>query len=335
MAVQLKQAMTEQVLNQLVTVIIRSANERSVSLCKHLVLLQGLDCKNVDVIEEVPFSEALRKSYLRGIEHDRKWTLCVDADVLLRSNSISILIDFAERQAANTCEIQGAILDKFFGGARSGGIHLYRSELLKKAVHCIPDATNVRPEFTTLSLMAKLGFPWAEIPYVVGLHDFEQYYSDIYRKCFVHGHKHLKFTELLVDVWKAGIPFDADYLVALHGLCNGVRYPSNVSIDRSAAYFQISLEPLDLIEKGAINLTDWSLSRVDQIMETWKEPKSYAKFFPAWSTMYRFVTPNDTNEPKTLKDYRKKLGLLKGTGFVAGRILEKLGRRIQRSCNGG
>src|SRR6056297_1819677 len=113
-----------------VIVIIRAAGERTEELCKKLILEQGIAEEYVKIIHEVPFSAALKKSYELGIESGKKWTFCVDADVLLRPHSVRKLTELADKQPENVCEIQGYMMDKFFGGIRRGGVHLYRSSLL-------------------------------------------------------------------------------------------------------------------------------------------------------------------------------------------------------------
>src|SRR5690625_6325388 len=103
------------------------------------------------------------------------------------------MITRAEKKPQNICEVQGFMLDKFFGGIRKGGIHLYRSETLPEVMKQIPpEGVTMRPESQTLQNMKKLGYTRSEISYVVGLHYEEQYNSDIYKKVFVEGVKKKK-----------------------------------------------------------------------------------------------------------------------------------------------
>ncbi len=125
-------------LNDLVYVVIRSAEERTEQLCKKLILEQGVFPENLCIVREVPFSAALKKAYELGIERGLKWTLCIDADVLLRPGAVEKMIALAENQDKKVCEIEGFVLDKFAGGPRTGGIHLYRTSLLLKALEHIP-----------------------------------------------------------------------------------------------------------------------------------------------------------------------------------------------------
>src|SRR5690625_5705183 len=80
--------------------------------------------------------------------------------------------------------------------------------------------------------MKKLGYTRSEISYVVGLHDEEQYNSDIYRKVFVHGVKHTKRIPLFVEWWKENLQNDPDFKVALYALSDSIR--STEKIDRKS-----------------------------------------------------------------------------------------------------
>ena len=83
-----------------------------------MILEQGVQEKDLIIVREVPFSMSMKKSFEIGLERGKKWTFCIDADVLLRKHSIQKMIQFAENQKKNVCEIQGLVLDKFFSGPR-------------------------------------------------------------------------------------------------------------------------------------------------------------------------------------------------------------------------
>ena len=91
-------------------------------LCKQLIVDQGVSAENLAVVKEAPFSAALKKSFELGMECGLKWTFCIDADVLLRPGAVETMVNLAEQEDEQVCEIQGFILDKFFGGPRNGGV---------------------------------------------------------------------------------------------------------------------------------------------------------------------------------------------------------------------
>lgn len=237
-------------LNNRVSVIIRSVGERTEFLCKELVLAQGILGENITVIRKTPFTLALRASYEAGIALNRPWTLCLDADVLLLSDSIHQMISLAEQQDSSIFEIQCLVLDKFFGGPREAGNHLYRTSLLNQALKFIPqEQNNIRPEHYTLEAMKIQGFPWKGINYLTGIHDFEQYYVDIFRKCFVQAHKHQEYAEIFISYWPQQVIMDFDYKIALKGFIDGIDFEGDVHIDtHQEIYIGNSLKSFRLLK---------------------------------------------------------------------------------------
>lgn len=192
----------------------------------------------------------MRRSFEIGLQEGRKWTLCVDADVLLRQDAILMLLLFAERQSTDVLEVQGMVFDKFFNMPRQAGNHLYRTSLLDKAMKCIPEeGVNIRPEGHMLHQMKKRGYPWVKMHYVVGLHDFEQYYSDVYRKNFVHARKHLEFAGHYLPHWKKMMQNDKDFEIAMTAFAEGVLYKDDLFIDKNQELYKTNFEHLNMNEK--------------------------------------------------------------------------------------
>jgi hypothetical protein len=264
-----------------VYVIIRSSGERTEYLCKKLILEQGIAEEKIQIIHEVPFSRALRKSYILGIESGCKWTYCIDADVLLRSNSIQKMLEIAEDQSDNVCEIQGFVLDKFFGGVRKAGNHLYRSSLLDKAIKCIPEeGINIRPERHTLGSMSQLGYKWKTVPIIVGLHDEEQYNFDIYRKALVHGVKHIDRLPLFVTLWKEKLKNDPDFEIAIVALAESIKSTDQLYIDAEQEIYSQKFTESGFQEKKVLDVENFDIQMIDAKIENWRSPDLYYSYFP-------------------------------------------------------
>jgi len=264
-----------------VTIVIRSIGERSESLCRKLILDQEVAESSIFIINEVPFSKAMKAGFEIGISENRPWTFCVDADVLLRPGSIAELLDSANKQATNVCEIQGYVLDKFFGGAREAGNHLFRTSLLPKVIERIPpEGKDIRPEAHTLKCMQSDGFPWHTVQVLIGLHDFEQTYEDIFRKCFVQAHKNLNHTGLFIPYWRSQSNQDMDYQVALAGFAEGIKHFGEVRIDKRAEYFQEGMKIIEASPKNPIDLSEWNIDRIEAIIKNWVEPQEYCEMYP-------------------------------------------------------
>jgi hypothetical protein len=313
-------------LNDKATVIIRSVGERTEQLCRELILAQGVSAENVVIVHEAPFSAAMRKSFETGLQRGLPWTFCVDADLLLRPGAVETMLRLAEAQPENICEIQGYILDKFYGGPRQGGVHLYRTALLPLVLTNIPaEGVNVRPEFHTLEAMKAQGYPYASVQYVVGLHDFEQYYRDIFRKCLVHAHKHQDLTDLFLSYWREQARTDKDFAVALKGYAAGVEYYGGVLIDTQQDIYQESFGRLGITEKQ--NAPDgYTLSDIEDIIAHWSEPQVYQRKFP---TKMGLINPAQLRPPMRHRFMSRlsELGI-KIVPYSLGWLLTTLGKKI-------
>ncbi len=308
------------------TLIIRSANERTVSLCEKLILEQGVNKENVFIVCETPFSAALKKSFEIGIFRKLPWTFCVDADVLLRPGSVEYMIKIASRQKVNMCEIQGMMVDKFFCGPRPGGIHLYRTSLLPQALKMIPEeGIDIRPEFHTLQKMRDDGYPFVKVPYIVGIHDFEQYNYDIYRKCFIHGIKHLKHAEMLISAWKVYANEDADFKIALRAFTDSIIHNNGSAYINSKHDLYLKLfKQTGIKEKEALDPSAYTSDNIEFIINNWKEPEAYLKKFPT-----RWGLDNPAAYEKVTKMIKEK-GILRTFILITGKIISDIGNKIMK-----
>ena len=313
-------------INKIVTVIIRSVEERTEQLCHELILSQGIEPTNVSIVREAPFSSALRRSFKIGIERGSVWTLCVDADLLLRPDSIRRMLQLADNLEESVFEIQGYILDKFFGGPRMGGIHLYRSNLLSKALSSMPEEDcDIRPECQTLQIMQSKGYRWISVPYIVGLHDFEQYYRDIFRKCFVQAHKHEYLADLFLSIWRNGIRDDMDYWVGLQGFAGGIAHHADVHIDIRQEFLQKGFEELQIGEKEPLRPGQVTPDSVENIIKTWIEPELYQIKFPTKMGLIPQPSMKDN-----LSRQFKQLGPIRIIPYSFGWLLNRIGDRLKK-----
>ena len=312
-----------------ITIIIRSAGERTESLCRKLILDQGVSESSVFVTNEAPFSKAMKVGFEIGIAEKRPWTYCVDADLLLRPQSILKMIEHAEKQPPNLCEIQGYILDKFFGGTRMGGVHLYRTSLLDKVIKLIPpEGKDIRPETHALNAMRAAGYPCLTVQELVGLHDFEQSYEDIFRKCFVHAHKHLNHSELFIPFWRFMSNQDLDYQIALAGFGEGIKHFGEVRIDKRAEYFRDAMINLEMSYKNEIDLSKWSRNLIESKIQEWVEPPEYWESFPG-GMVANGGSGISSQVLAQYKWHRSRNSIRTSWLHVLGWLFVKVGRRLK------
>ncbi len=216
-----------------VTVVIRSSNERTEKLCYNLAAREVPE-KNIQIIKVKPFSKAVQENFKIGIERNLKWTLALDADILLKKGAIEEMVNEFEKLDDCYYIYQGWVYDKFFLGFRSGGPHLYRTSLLSIAYDFIPkEGTSLRPESDTYRAMKKIGYHYFVDVKHFGLHDFEQYNKDIYRKFFLNAKKNQSFIPQFLTKWKKSLISDLDYQVAMRGLSDGLMFKETVFLNIS------------------------------------------------------------------------------------------------------
>jgi hypothetical protein len=249
-------------------VVIRSAGERTVESCKSLVL-QQIPEANLYVVDARPFEAALRRCYRIGIESGVEWMVTVDADVLLRDGAIEGLLSEACAMPKDHFQVEGLVFDKLTDRARWAGFRCYRVQYLGQAERLLPaDRAEIRPEFATLEAMAAEGYPYLRSARLYGLHDFEQYYRDIYRKALVHAEKHRAWLLDLLSRWKLAAVGDGDFRIALRGAADGLTAITSPRIDlRDYVETAVrAVSELGLEEKPALSATDLGSGYVETII---------------------------------------------------------------------
>lgn len=253
--------------------VIRSAGERTTDICEHLVR-QFAPAERVQVIYERPFNAAVRRGFELGRASGLKWTCCIDADVLLLEQEITEQLRRAETLAENVFCVQGLVYGKFLPIRRPAGNHLYRNALAAQALPLIPpDGDALRPESVTTQAMKDRGYFTYQTDVVVGLHDYEQYYQDIYRKCFLHINKHeADLMPMVESHWRQHRITDQDYEVALLGALAGKVHEGKVYIDRQfqAEEAQKMLTLAKIEEKPPLVIADYSPEKLRSVVRDFR-----------------------------------------------------------------
>lgn len=293
-------------------VVIRSAGERTRDVCKQIILNE-LPEQDVKIIELTPFEEALRESYKIGIQSNKEWLITIDADVIPRSEFISDISTLTNKVSDDLFAFKPMIYDKILMKYRLAGIRVYRNKYLKEAYEFIPDdGQQIRPEEYTVNIMEKEGYKTKIFEYVGGLHDFEQYYRDIYRKAFFHSTKHLSQVAELIEHWKKRSIEDPDYTVIVKGAVDGLLSKKKPKADLH--FFEEltkkALKELDLVEKKALDLTDIESMVESKLSSVGIFSKEYT-----WNGIKKNV---------------EKKGFLKGSLYTIGHILEAVGMKMKK-----
>ncbi|MCH2213510.1 MAG: hypothetical protein MK110_19605 [Fuerstiella sp.] len=240
-----------------VLIVIRSAGERTTQLCESLLSRQVVP-EHIRTIREVPFSQAVIRTFELGLKFGLPWTVAVDADVLVHPRAVHSLVALAEAGCASDFRLDVRLIDKLFGVPRCVGMHLYRTSHLDQALCFARACERVhRPEYHVVEQMRTVGYTDSEVEAVLGLHDFEQFYGDLYRKGFVHAQKHAELQEPLTRMWKRWSVVDPDFQAVLAGSKSGRDTGGTAVTD--ARQFTRSLADLglkNLSEKPPLEIDD-------------------------------------------------------------------------------
>jgi len=206
-----------------VYIVVRTSGERTTDLCVELLAAQA-GRERVQLIREAPLSATVRRTSEIGIDAGCKWTLAVDADVLLLPDGVRRFVDAAERLPESYFSCDCLLKDRLFGGPRDVGAHIYRTALLPRALEAGAVAKKShRPETQIRRMMRALGHETETANAIVGLHDYEQWRRDYYRKGFVHAQKFRGHIPIFLPMWLRLAATDPDFAAVVAGAQDGLR----------------------------------------------------------------------------------------------------------------
>jgi hypothetical protein len=309
--------------------VVRASGERTQSVSMQLARLQVPPGTGASLVSEVPFESALRATYEEGIRAARQWTITLDADVLPGDGGILRLLEDALKMPSHFFELRGRIYDKVTGAYRPAGHHIYRTELLPRALRRIPKpGSQLQPEYFTVLQMWQMGHPCRQVGAVVGLHDFEQSYCDLYRKAIVHSRKMSFRIAELIGRCAERLHDDADFLVILKGLWDGLMTREALAIDRRqfAERALQALRELGLQEKASLENEERFVAGFPEMLA------AVVSRHPA----PRVTVIDDPGQPDAAGSSRmakarrriQKYGLIRGGASSLGALLKLIGERL-------
>lgn len=260
-----------------VTVVIRYAGERTLDVCRNIIC-EEIPENQCFIVEEYPFLNAVKETFRIGIKENRKYTAAIDADVFIRKHALRKLTMISEFFPRNLFELEGRIWDKMFMGPRGGGIHFYKTEHLHAALKCSNDyEDNHRPESFVIRQMRLKGYIHHRSRLVVGLHDFEQYYRDYFRKGISHIRKATKRANHYMSLWERMAAEDGDF----KALVEGIKYRGNstalaiTDVRDISSQSEAIVAEIGLLEKRKLDAIDWNASLVSDMIRDMKIAPEY------------------------------------------------------------
>ena len=170
-----------------------------------------------------------------------------------------------------------------------------------------------------------MGFHSMEIDTVFGVHDYEQFYRDIYRKAFVHANKHQIWLPRLVSRWKKFANNDDDYQIALRGLYDGLISLADIKIDTRdyGKAAENAMRELGFQEKPALTVKEIDFKQIEAIL-------SDSGDFPS-SQNHKSLDARLAR----LKSRYDRLGILRIAPYLFGAMLCDIGVKIKRLVEKG
>ncbi len=199
------------------TVVIRSAGERTERLCAGVLRQRLPDSGQLHVLHEVPFSAAVRRTFEIGIQSNRPWLIAIDADIIPLDDVVVRMREICGKMASEAFVATPLFLCKSVGGLATRGLHCYRTSLLEEAYKLIGKCpASHRPESCIHDAMVSRGYTRECYAKIFGLHEYEQSYIHIYLKAMLRYRKD-EFREQIRTSLKRRAAHDADCEVALWG----------------------------------------------------------------------------------------------------------------------
>ena len=308
-------------------IVIRSVGERTTETLKQLACLVA-PAEQVHVIKEFPFEKALRKCFEIGIASQKKWMLTLDGDLLISPKRTREFIKHVQENSSEVVQISAASACKFLACSRQVGIRLYKTEKLPEAISLIPpEGEKSRPESHIVKQMEDKGYPVGRYDDTVAIHDYEQFYSDLFRTCFVYAHKLESFNDDLIKYWESKRDSDTDFRIALIALKAGSAFDRHVPIDSrlTAQIAQGFLKLANIEEKQPLSTGEWNEEEIDSLIENFK-------IADATTGISKTLSGKSTSWSR-LKERIQNRGVFRTAGWLCGMALQKTGQKIQNIFN--
>ena len=319
------------------TVVLRSIGERTTAACERLLERQ-VPSECIHHVEDLSVPESILRPYEIGVAEDRPWTVVVDADVLPRPDMLETLLEVGRRESESVFAIEARIRDKFYGGDRVAGNTLYRTDRLETALDIGERADDEagRPETAIIRLMAERGHELRHASPVVAVHDYEQYYADVYRTAHGYVNNHEHYVPILRSYWERHAPDDGDFRVMLAAAdrargsgAKNANYSERFDNDEVRGL----LDDIGLSEKDELDPEAVSPDRIERL--------STASPPPEFRRCRRLMRITDSQTWSSLPRHLRgvvivasQIGPARAVPWACGKALAMAGRRIQDIAQG-
>jgi hypothetical protein len=287
-----------------VSAIIRSTSERTEELCRYSILQNGIPGENIDIIKNIsPFSAALRKGYELAIAKNKKFTFFIDADMVVLPNALYTMIASAELLPDNTFFFNPLCFDYLSKTIYPNGPHLYRTQHIEKAFKYLsPDQSSIRPETLATVAMDKDGYSSVYLDIPAALHEFEQYYRDIFRRALTKYYKSKAKRREIKHLIKKEVDSNPDFQVASLAFEYAKKEKPKVALDYTQ--FEQAFATQQIEEKNDITNLEQAYSSLLEIIERTKNNYPYRGYTKHYLEL---KAANNRNKKSILTNKIKKM----------------------------
>jgi len=293
--------------------VIRSAGERTTELCAFAIKRLYPDAV-VKIIQETPFSQAVRRGFEIGQQSCKQWTICIDADVIMYGSGLKEFLKSIDPADDYFC-YQANILDKFIPIIRPAGNHVYNNKYAERAISKIPsEGMALRPESYMTQEMSKQGYHTLQTPFVIGAHDYGQWHLDVFKKSMLHVNKHSEMSVMIQRYWQEMATTDRDFRTAELGALAGRVVDSEMRVDKRF-YLDKAIAFLDrknVVEKDPIK----DVEKAYQELQLKFDPKCMNRFMQMYKNPYYRQTFSRFTTDKRAHPSAQKKVLQHVAGFM-------------------
>jgi len=196
--------------------VVRTVGERTEEVCVELVNRQKSENEKLHVLRENTHAKAVESTISVGLESGADWLVAIDADMLLTDGSIKSIRNEIQACSDSIAVIHPAVVDKMYR-MRRWGLTVYRKaalEELNKMFQEIKLRQNTKIESAAIKALGENKQRQVYFSReVAAVHDFYQYYKDLYRKAYLNVSRNQGFNKEAKKCWKRLAKSDHDYLV--------------------------------------------------------------------------------------------------------------------------
>ena len=235
-------------------VIVRTVGERTTDACLRAARPQ-VTPRNLRVLSVRPFSLSVVQGFRTAARERPEWVFTVDADTILVHDAIARLRSLCDHAEPEVFHVQGLLLCRVHGGAHPRGFHAFRGSMLEEVLGHLDAVEHAsHPETSVIGRMEAAGHPSRCYAEVLGIHDFEQRFSDLFlklrRRARLAGD-----LERLRSRLRSLTDLHDDFRAASWGLEDGLRFPDSPD-DEALARFEALCIGAEFSDRGAAAIDD-------------------------------------------------------------------------------